>query len=91
MSEIKLPPLPAGYGLSISAAMREYARAAVALNAPKWRKTANELPPTTYDRYVCMRDSGVVEIQFGDFIQHHAINFPFWMPLPPLPAEPEAT
>lgn len=41
--ETKFPPLPAGYGPSVSAAMREYARAAVALNAQPQTNAARDV------------------------------------------------
>ena len=92
--EIKLPPLPAGYGSSIAAAMREYARAAVALNAPGWIRTASQLPPNTDADILAMYKSGHSAVTCGADVRElwtEEAECPFWMPIPPLPAGPEAT
>lgn len=88
---IKLPPVPAGYGPSVSAAMREYARAAVALSAPRWRKTADDPPPDTDDWVVCYYQSvHLVDTAVACVVRQEPECYPFWMFAPELPAGPEA-
>lgn len=88
---IKLPPLPERAWPEIKSAMREYARAAVALNAPGWHRTADDPPPDTDDWVVCYyQNVHLVDTAIACVVRQEPECYPFWMFAPELPAGPEA-
>lgn len=85
--EIKLPPLPTGWDeqSTIAYVLRDYARAAVALNAPAWHITKNDPPPDTREEVVIFdpRD-GDKYILEARLVRSDPVGSPRWTSLPPL-------
>jgi hypothetical protein len=85
---IKLPPLIGHYPFEIHDTLREYARAAVALNTPGWRKTADDPPAGDHPMCMAVNPNRIVIKTWQSDVRDDPDMWPYWMPLPPVPQLP---